>query len=150
MVKIIYAQTDINIEGKSIFLAGPTPRKESVTSWRPQAVFTLRKLGFNGTLLIPELEGGWNQEFAYKSQIEWEMDAMEKADIVLFWIPRELPDMPAFTTNTEFGYWIAKEPSKIRLGIPEWAVKCDYIKYLAGKNDIDVYATFTDLAKQCL
>lgn len=146
-MNIIYAQTEINIQGKSIFLAGPTPRDEDVLSWRPVAIEMFKYFGFDGTLLIPELEGGWNREYAYKTQIDWELEAMEKADIVLFWIPRDLETMPAFTTNVEFGIWISKDPKKIRIGIPNTAPKCEHIKYLCLVNDVEVHPYLNDLVE---
>jgi hypothetical protein len=36
----------------------------------------------------------------------WEREGLIKASVIFFWIPRGLPDMPAFTTNVEFGYWL--------------------------------------------
>lgn len=146
-INIIYAQQDINITGDAVFLAGPTPRSKDVLSWRPKFIEDMIRRGFKGTILIPEFEdpSSWTENFAYDKQIEWEMEAMDKADTIVFWIPRELPDMPAFTTNTEFGYWIAKDPSKINLGIPSDAVKCDYIKHLAKDNNIVCHNTTTDV-----
>jgi len=139
-MKIIYTQSPIDIQGKSVFLAGPTPRSKDVIGWRKDIIKCFGDEGFEGTILLPEFEDleDFTKNFAYDKQIEWEHEAMKIADIVLFWIPRELPDMPAFTTNTEFGYWLAKNPSKIKLGIPNFAVKCDYIKYMANKENIYV------------
>lgn len=141
-MNLIYAQTPLEINRKSIFLAGPTPRSKDVQSWRPKAIKMFAQSPFSGTLLIPEIKGGWHKDFAYADQIEWELEAMEQADIILFWIPRDIKTMPAFTTNTEFGYWLAKDPSKIRLGIPAGAEKCDYIKYIAEKNGVEVFSHF--------
>lgn len=146
-MKTILAQQPINIEGKSIFLAGPTPRKLEVKSWRPKALKMINQSSFNGTVLVPEFQdrSDFTKNFAYDKQIAWELEAMEKADKIVFWIDRHLPDMPAFTTNTEFGYWVAKDPSKIILGIPEGSEKCDYIKYLATENDINIHYTFDQI-----
>ena len=36
----------------------------------------------------------------------WERIALTDATVILFWVPRKLPDMAAFTTNVEFGYWL--------------------------------------------
>ena len=36
----------------------------------------------------------------------WDREGLIKASVIFFWIPRGLPDMPAFTTNVEFGYWL--------------------------------------------
>lgn len=41
---------------KSIFLAGPTLRKEIVKSWRPQAIEILEELGFDGVVYVPEFK----------------------------------------------------------------------------------------------
>jgi len=144
MCNIIYAQQELNFEGKSVFLAGPTPRKMNVMSWRPKALKMLNQSSFNGTILVPEFKdrNNFTKNFAYDKQIAWELEAMKKADKIVFWIDRHLPDMPGFTTNTEFGYWVAKDPEKIILGIPENSEKCDYIKYLAIENNIDIHYTF--------
>ena len=90
---------------KSIFLAGPTPRKNDVKSWRPEACRYLQEQGFNGIVYVPELSTK-EALFSYDKQIEWEWEALDNASIIIFWIPRELPDMPAFTTNVEFGYYV--------------------------------------------
>lgn len=52
---------------------------------------------------------------------------MENADIVLFWIPRNLKILPGFTTNIEFGYWYGKDYKKIKMGFPLDAENMDYI-----------------------
>ena len=135
-MKVIYAQEDISIEGKSVFLAGPTPRGKHVESWRPEAIKLFRTFKFDGTLLIPEMKGGFADNFEYSDQIEWEEEGMNKSDLVMFWIPRKIGTMPAFTTNIEFGYWLAKDILKIMLGIPPTAEKMRYIKYYAGKVNI--------------
>jgi len=47
-MKVIYSFEEIKIEGKSIFLAGPTPRNNDVDSWRSEAINILRKNKFVG------------------------------------------------------------------------------------------------------
>ena len=84
------------------------------------------------------MKGGFTDDFEYSEQIDWEEEAMDKVDIIMFWIPRELKNMPAFITNIEFGYWLAKDPSKIMLGIPHYAEKMNYIIYRANKNKIEI------------
>jgi len=152
LIKVIYAQSPLDIEGKSIFLAGPTPRDANVKGWRQDFIERFKKHGFKGTILLPEFEDlkDFTKDFAYDKQIEWEHRAMQDADIILFWIPRVLPDMPGFTTNTEYGYWLAKEPSKIRLGIPQYAVKCDYIRFTAKQEGILVHKVPTSLIRQTI
>ena len=58
----------------------------------------------------------------------WEREGLTKASIIVFWIPRSLPDMPAFTTNVEFGYWL--HSNKVIYGRPDDAVKIKYLDWL--------------------
>lgn len=46
----------------------------------------------------------------------------------MFWIPRSLPDMFAFTTNVEFGYWL--HSGKVIYGRPDNAAKIKYLDWL--------------------
>lgn len=86
----------------SLFLAGPTPRDPVTPSWRPEALRLLAGLGYAGAVIIPEARGGeWRH--SYLDQINWEVDMRARADLIVFWVPRELATMPALTTNIEFG-----------------------------------------------
>ena len=143
-MKIIYAQEPLEIDGKCIFLAGPTPRTKSVKSWRPQAIDLFEMMGFDGTLLIPEMRGGFTDNFEYGDQIDWEHEGLEKADIIMFWVPRDFPNMPAFTTNIEFGFWMAKCPEKIVFGYTEDAPKMDYLKYMYAKQERTAHTSLLD------
>lgn len=150
-MKIIYAQQDLSqITGKSIFLAGPTPRDPNVKSWRPEMLDELKQQGFEGTVLVPEMEGEWTADFEYGDQIDWETRALNECTVILFWIPRNLTDMPAFTTNIEFGAWMEKDPYKITLGWPEDAVKMNYIEYKAQKEYIPIHSSIDTLAKHSI
>ena len=55
---------------------------------------------FEGVVFVPEDEGGTFRG-SYHDQVTWERDALAASDCVLFWVPRELKTMPAFTTNVE-------------------------------------------------
>lgn len=94
---------------QSIFLAGPTPRNTSIASWRPEAVSILERLGFQGSVLIPERRD-WSTLKDYDEQFLWELDGLNRCTVICFWIPRVLPDMPAFTTNVEFGHFVGRKP----------------------------------------
>lgn len=122
-MKIAYARTQL---AKSIFLAGPTPRSKNVQSWRPAAVACLDTLKFDGTVFVPE-DSDQSWAFNYDSQIEWELQALHSASCILFWVPRDFVDMPAFTTNVEFGLFAKNR--NIVLGTPPDAVR---VKYLHG------------------
>lgn len=127
---------------KSIFLAGPTPRAANVQSWRPQALDILRNdLAFEGTVLVPEAEDG-RPHNEYDHQLSWEWEALNQATIVVFWVPRDLETMPAFTTNVEFGFLIAS--GKVVLGAPVGAKKMGYLWALARRYNVPIFDTLTD------
>lgn len=137
-MRVIYAQEPlVNMKGMIIFLAGPTPRDAGVESWRPSSALSILKdIEFDGTVLLPEMRGVFTDDFEYSDQIDWEQEGFEIADKIIFWVPRDLKTMPAFTTNIEFGYWLAKNPSKIIMGYPKGTVKMDYIEYMCSKHRI--------------
>lgn len=54
--------------------------------------------------------------------------ALTNATVILFWIPRKLPDMPGFTTNVEFGYWLHSK--KVIYGRLNDATKTKYLDWL--------------------
>jgi nucleoside 2-deoxyribosyltransferase len=126
---INYADKPVIKECKSIFLAGPTPRSPEVPSWRPDAIEILEKLRFEGVVYVPERESG-ERNCDHTLQAVWEREALYNADVIVFWVPRNLPTMPAFTTNVEFGYWIAKDKDKVLYGRPNESEKKDYIDWL--------------------
>lgn len=116
----------------SIFLAGPTPRSEDVQGWREAAVELLSEAGYDGYVFIPQTkEWGWCGN--YERQVEWEWAALGRAARILFWIPRDLKDMPAFTTNVEFGFMVTTWPERVVLGFPEGAPKNRYLASIAGR-----------------
>ena len=53
---------------------------------------------------------------------------MNVSNVISFWIPRKLPEMPAFTTNIEFGYWL--KSGKIIYGRPNNAEKIRYLDWI--------------------
>ena len=128
-----YSDKEVIInDNKSIFLAGPTPRDEETISWRTEAIKYLKKNNFDGIVYIPEDE--FIRKNDYVDQAEWERKALANATMILFWIPRKLDKMPAFTTNVEFGYWLAKTPNRIIYGRPDNARKIKYLDWLYKKE----------------
>jgi nucleoside 2-deoxyribosyltransferase/8-oxo-dGTP pyrophosphatase MutT (NUDIX family) len=121
---------------KSIYLAGPTPRAPEVNSWRPQALESLKALDYDGIVFIPEAQDGHRSQ-DYDLQMEWELDAMRRSDIILFWIPATKETLPANTTRVEFGIQI--HTGKVILGIPEEAYQTRYIETLSEKYGIQVH-----------
>lgn len=126
---------------KSIFLAGPTPRESWVSTWRPDALLILERLKFKGNVYVPEASD-WGPHSEYDGQVQWEWEALNLATIVVFWIPRALPDMPGFTTNIEFGMLI--QSGKVILGYPQEAPKMKYLDKLAKRFNVPIYRTLED------
>ena len=124
---------------KSIFLAGPTPRTPEVQSWRPDALDLLGAFKFEGDVFVPEAENWRPRKDGYDEQVHWEWEALNRATVVVFWVPRELSTMPAFTTNVEYG--LLAQSGKLVLGYPDGAAKMGYLTKLAQRFHIPVYKT---------
>ncbi|MEM6926586.1 MAG: nucleoside 2-deoxyribosyltransferase domain-containing protein [Myxococcota bacterium] len=119
---------------RSLFLAGPSPRSASpLPSWRPRALAKLRAAGFGGVVFVPEPPpgGAWPSDTSASTQ--WELEALALADVVVFWVPRDLEHMPGFTTNVEFGAWVGSH--KVVLGHPPEAPLTGYLDVLAERVD---------------
>ncbi len=120
-------------------MAGPTPRSLEVETWRKEAIRILNELGFDGIVYVPELEVD-NRTFNYDNQVWWEREALYNANVIIFWIPRSA-QLPAFTTNVEYGYWIAKNSNKCLYGRSDDSEKNRYLDWLyqteTGKKPIN-------------
>jgi hypothetical protein len=153
-MQVVYAKQKFPDSWRfSVFLAGPTPRDPDVPSWRPDALAWLEKhaaeMGFSDLVVfVPEDEEG---EFkgSYLDQVEWESKGLHFADVILFWVPRDLDWLPGFTTNVEFGKWCSS--AKAVLGHPEDAPKTRYLDWLAEENGMPVPDhTLEDICKTAL
>lgn len=153
-MKTVWAKQPIPTDIPSIFLAGPTPRSGDVKSWRPEAIQTFRNLGFTGAILAPEPEGALGEGgtgtwcHTYMDQVEWEDEALNQATVILFWVPRDLEKMPAFTTNIEWGTW--HRSGKVVLGAPEEAPKMKYMRYYADKLSIPSHFSLEDTCRSAI
>jgi hypothetical protein len=121
----------------SIFLAGPTPRDIETKSWRGEAFKWLAEIGYDGAVIIPEERSGECKEWDYDDQVFWEWKSLQIATCILFWVPRELTTMPAFTTNVEFGMWV--KSGKVVYGRPSTAPKINYLDMLARQQGLSVH-----------
>jgi hypothetical protein len=144
-MQVNYSDQEVILARKSIFLAGPTPRDEAVHSWRPYAIKLLREMGFDGVVYVPEYETG-EVLHNYDNQIEWEWKALAHAGAILFWVPRNLETMPAFTTNVEFGYWVRDD--RAFYGRPSSAVLVRYLDSLYKRHHKN-RLVYTDLHSLC-
>ena len=135
-MQIIYAgESAPQTYSKSIFLAGPTPRDELTLSWRPAMNEALKKAGYDGVVFVPEPR---DRRFKcnYHDQVEWERQHLEMSDRIVFWVPRNLENMPAFTTNVEFGRYVTS--GKILYGRPDRSPKNSYLDWLYQKDGADL------------
>lgn len=128
----------------SIFLAGPTPRSKDVKSWRPEAISLFEEFQFDGDLLVPE-DSKQSWAFSYDDQIEWELQALHSATVVMFWVPREIQTMPAFTTNVEFGLFAPRR--NVVLGSPDGAEKMKYLQGVARLYSLTIQSTLRETVK---
>lgn len=127
---------------KTLFLAGPTPRDQGVQGWRTEALQILKELGFDGHVFIPEpRDGKWLEN--YEIQIEWEEEGLNRADAIVFWVPREFPTMPALTTNIEWGEWGSS--GKVLWGAPETAKQVRYPEYYAKKFGVPTFKNLREM-----
>ena len=141
-MKVFYsdAPLDLDLNKESMFLAGPTPRSLAVKSWRILAIQLLESFGYNGQVIVPERSVP-KEHIDYIEQTEWENYGTEKCSILVFWVPRQLKDMPGFTTNVEFGRYV--ESGKVLYGRPTDAVKTRYLDWLYQK--FNTHPIHTDL-----
>lgn len=142
-MKALYYGDEFDGSGTSIFLAGPTPRSGNVISWRPEALTHLEAWGFHGSVLVPEVRPGGLPPHDYEAMLQWreavvrwEWRHLEAAGCILFWVPRDLATLPGFTTNVEFGFWVARNPKKVVFGCPYEAPKTRYLLALAGEHGV--------------
>lgn len=148
MIRAVWAREPIPA-GPSVFLAGPTPTRGVVPSWRPAAIEAIEAAwtGEALTVLTPESRGGVRAAH-YDDQFEWETAARAAASVVLFWIPRDLRSMPGFTTNVEFGHDVTT--GRAVLGCPPDCPNPErnrYLIHLARRYGVSVCETLDDTVR---
>lgn len=139
----------------SIFLAGPTLRipiegmMHGSNSWRWNAIGILKSFNFLGNIYFPEwLQGIRPKDWTYSRQLDWENDCLNKAKVILFWIPRDMKLLPGLTTNIEFGEWM--KSGKIVAGAPNTAEHIQYIREKCSRNNIPWADTLGDCIRNAL
>lgn len=148
-MRVIYTREELpETQTQAIFLAGPTPRETVDSTWRTEAIAFLEKIGFEGEVFVPENRDpavAWeNGSFSYTEQVDWEEKALNRADAIVFWVPRHMLKMPGLTTNDEFGYWKAQDPAKLVFGAPALAQKVAYQRHWAVNLGIPIRETLED------
>jgi hypothetical protein len=144
-MRLIYAQeTDTEESTNSLFLAGPSPRGNGEYDWRKDAIAFLERVHFDGAVYIPLPRNGLfrQEDFDHVTQIDWELEHLEKAQAILFWIPRDLKSLPGFTTNVEFGRF--SRSGRAILGYPEGAPKMRYLQHIAKLDGVPIFHTLEE------
>lgn len=135
------------ITSDGIFLAGPTARDiDKLCGWRKGA-FEIFDEEFKCDLYIPEFRNGKTSDWTYDRQVIWEISLLNHARVIMFWIPRS-EELPAFTTNIEFGEWV--NSGKIVVGCPDGAEKMDYIRTRCKFNNIPVHKTLKETVEAAI
>lgn len=153
-LEIVYALENTNQKQNSIFLAGPTYRihkdnADDVKSWREDALEFLKQQRFTGTVYVPECRNYiMPKEWTFSRQVDWETECLQEADVILFWIPRNLETLPGFTTNIEFGEWF--KSGKIAIGSPKNTPKIKYLKERCSRENIIWTESLSDCIVQAL
>ncbi|HVV39327.1 MAG TPA: nucleoside 2-deoxyribosyltransferase domain-containing protein [Candidatus Paceibacterota bacterium] len=140
-----------DLKKDSIFLAGPSPRKDNIFSptgsnpgenigenWRLEALDVLEQQKFKGIVYVPLLEdGSWHTNF--DMQMDWELKYLDYADVIAFWVPRNMQTLPGLTTNIEYGMYV--DSGKIVLGYPFNAPHTRYMARLAQMRKVPTAQT---------
>ncbi len=142
VMELVYAyERPKEVHSRSIFLAGPSPREEHHPSWRPSALEILKDLGFEGAVFVPlPRDGVWSAD--YGEQVEWELENLDDASIIVFWVPRDMEVLPGLTTNVEFGMYV--DSGKTILGFPENTPHMRYLEYIARVHGVPVLHTLEE------
>lgn len=143
MIVVYTGETPPEEFTSSIFLAGPSPRKDGDPNWRTEAIAYLEETAYEGVVFAPTYRDKPTEAFDYDKQVGWERKWLNASDYIVFWIPRDLEKLPGFTTNVEFGLWLRS--GKILLGSPPGAPKMDYLNWWAEVEFIPRFETLPAL-----
>lgn len=158
-MKLVFSDQELPTEvEKTIFLAGPSPRyyEGSVidtNTWRHKAVDLLASQGYDGHVFIPlpkfAFAAGTASKNAidYLSQVEWEKKALDRADVLFFYVDRQ-EDNQGLTTNIEFGKYV--NSGRMVYCRPHDAVKVRYLDYTLINADREYYMNMVDGIEECL
>jgi hypothetical protein len=104
-------------------------------------------LSYDGVVFLPESQDGQRQG-DYDQQMAWELEAMRRSDVLLFWVPAEREALPAYTTRVEFGFQV--HSGKVILGMPQDAYQTRYMKKLAQLYHLASHQTLSETVTAAL
>lgn len=149
-INVFYAPEEASYTRPSVFLAGGIsncPRWHDIilTRLREQSL----ESGANWTVLNPRRDNfPANESEAAREQIEWEFEALKKADIIQFWFPKEtLCPITLF----ELGRWIASEKTVIVGTHPDYARRFDVeVQCDLARPGTTIHSTLKDLGNEII
>jgi hypothetical protein len=122
-------------------------------SWRAAAIEHFDELGYKGLLVVPEFRDHKRPAHIPDSPdgnvkiYAWEAEWLARADVILFWVPRDMKRLPGLTTNIEFGMFLGTK--KIVFGAPPGAEHVEYMRYhcvRAGVSQAEKLSTTVHLS----
>jgi nucleoside 2-deoxyribosyltransferase/8-oxo-dGTP pyrophosphatase MutT (NUDIX family) len=132
---------------KSLYLASPAWCGSEAPSWRTRALERLAASGYDGVVYIPESpDGRWRRES--NQQMEWELNAMRRSDVILFWMPAAKHSMPGDVAPVEIGFELFH--GKVILGLSKDAKEAHYLEKLAKECHIVSHPTLEDTVDTAL
>lgn len=167
MMETLFYDDDLEarpILPRSIFLAGPTARGIARTPWRAAALEWLEERAFPGSVLLPEFREALFADAAPQrfsmppsgvpgmrtiscNVLRWETAGIERSTVVLFWMPFRISDeadpasLPGFTTRAEVSRELARDPSRVALGMPSDAFSSSHIRFHAHRVGVTIAGT---------
>jgi len=152
-MQVVYAREEFpTTVTKSVMLCGPSPRDKDTESWRKEAIQILENFKFDGVVFYPEPKDIHFEDYKDKdiwtAQVEWETEALNRADVILFWVPRDMKTLPGLTTNIEWGIWA--DSGKCVLGYPESCHGMRYLQWMAENKKIPASNTLFDTIESAI
>jgi hypothetical protein len=121
-------------------------------NWRTEALRLIKescdKNSLSVNVFVPLPESG--SVISYDHQIDWEEDFITRADVKLFWIPRDMEILLGLTTNFEFGEFY-RDHNTI-YGRPDTAAKIAYLdhKFKKHRPEEKIYTTLEGLVNRAM
>ena len=146
-------QVGINKAYPLVFLAGPI---QGASNWQSQVIkiFSDYNDVISVTIANPRRDKLDKTEFNYDAQVNWESKYLDKADIIMFWLPKPAEIIEgrsyAQTSRFELGEWFGKNPDRLVVGIEEGFDGERYIRKKLNDINITVYSSFKDTIKEVL
>jgi hypothetical protein len=119
--QVLIAPHTANLEGPSIFLAGPI---QGAARWQDDAIKLIREADTDVHITSPRRPVFEDTGFEYESQVDWEteyLDRAAKTGAILFWMADEHEHFCtrayAQTTRYEYAEWLTNYLWQRRLGL---------------------------------